>query len=35
MHFGITLKPDISIDRIVGLTRQAENSGFEYAWISR
>src|SRR5580698_7765546 len=33
MHFGITLKPDISIDRIVGLTRQAENSGFEYAWI--
>src|SRR5580700_2951456 len=33
MHFGITLKPDISIDRIVGLTRQAENAGFEYAWI--
>jgi probable F420-dependent oxidoreductase len=33
MHFGITIKPDISIDRIVGLTRQAENAGFEYAWI--
>jgi probable F420-dependent oxidoreductase len=33
MHFGITLKPDISIDRIVGLTRQAERAGFEYGWI--
>src|SRR5271163_508606 len=33
MHFGITLKPDISIERIVGLTRQAENAGFEYGWI--
>ena len=33
MQFGITLKPDISIDRIVGLTRQAEAAGFEYGWI--
>ncbi|MBZ5685128.1 MAG: TIGR03842 family LLM class F420-dependent oxidoreductase [Acidobacteriia bacterium] len=33
MQFGITLKPDISIERIVGLTRRAENAGFEYAWI--
>ena len=33
MHFGITIKPDISIDRIVGLTRQAEAAGFEYSWI--
>ena len=33
MRFGITLKPDISIDRIVGLTRQAENAGFEFGWI--
>ena len=33
MQFGITLKPDISIERIVGLTRQAENAGFEYGWI--
>jgi len=33
MQFGITLKPDISIDRIVGLTRQAENAGFDYGWI--
>jgi probable F420-dependent oxidoreductase len=33
MKFGITLKPDISIQRIVDLTRQAEASGFEYGWI--
>jgi probable F420-dependent oxidoreductase len=33
MHFGITLKPDISIERIVSLTRQAERDGFEYGWI--
>jgi probable F420-dependent oxidoreductase len=33
MKFGITLKPDISIERIVGLTRQAEAAGFEYGWI--
>src|SRR5207248_8754559 len=33
MQFGITLKPDISIERIVGLTRLAERVGFEYGWI--
>ena len=33
MKFGITLKPDISVERIVGLTRQAEAAGFEYGWI--
>ena len=33
MQFGITLKPDISIERIVGLTKQAEGAGFEYCWI--
>src|ERR1700726_4200314 len=33
MHFGITMKPDISVDRIVGLTRQAEAAGFEYGWL--
>ncbi len=33
MQFGITLKPDISIERIVGLTQQAERRGFEYGWI--
>src|SRR6202046_3950614 len=33
MQFGIALNPDISIERIVGLTRQAESAGFEYGWI--
>jgi len=33
MHFGITLKPDISVERIVGLTRQAEAGGFDYGWL--
>jgi probable F420-dependent oxidoreductase len=33
MHFGITFKPDLSIERIIGLTRQAEAAGFEYGWI--
>jgi probable F420-dependent oxidoreductase len=33
MHFGITIKPDISIDRIVSLTKQAEAAGFSYGWI--
>src|SRR5438445_4435252 len=33
MHFGITIKPDMTVDRIVALTRQAENAGFEYGWI--
>src|ERR1039458_963257 len=33
MQFGITLKPDISVERIVGLTRQAEAAGFEFGWL--
>jgi len=33
MRFGITLKPDISVERVVNLTRQAEQAGFEYGWI--
>lgn len=33
MHFGFTIKPDISVDRIVSLTRQAEEAGFEYGWM--
>ena len=33
MQFGITLKPDITVERIVGLTRQAEIAGFDYGWI--
>jgi probable F420-dependent oxidoreductase len=33
MDFGITIKPDIHIDRIVSLTQQAEAGGFSYGWI--
>src|SRR5467141_2263615 len=33
MDFGITIKPDIAIGRILNLTRQAEISGFSYGWI--
>ena len=33
MQFGITIKPDMSVGRIVALTRQAEAAGFEYGWI--
>jgi probable F420-dependent oxidoreductase len=33
MHFGITIKPDLTIDRIIRLTRQAESAGFNYGWI--
>lgn len=33
MKFGITIKPDMSVERIVALTRQAEAAGFEYGWI--
>jgi probable F420-dependent oxidoreductase len=33
VKFGITFKPDMTVDRILSLTRQAEQAGFEYAWI--
>src|SRR5437667_8923431 len=33
MKFGFTIKPDMPVERIVRLTRQAEASGFEYGWI--
>jgi probable F420-dependent oxidoreductase len=33
MQFGITIKPDMTVERIVALTRQAEGAGFEYGWI--
>src|SRR5438309_11154784 len=33
MQFGITLKPEISVERIVGLTKQAEAAGFKYGWM--
>src|SRR6202158_6626071 len=33
MDFGITIKPDIAIDRIVSLTHHAESVGFQHGWI--
>lgn len=33
MKFGITIKPDMPVERIVALIRQAEAAGFEYGWI--
>jgi probable F420-dependent oxidoreductase len=33
MEFGITLKPDMAVERIVNLSRQAEECGFRYGWI--
>jgi len=33
MDFGITLKSDISVERIISLTRQAEAAGFTYGWM--
>jgi probable F420-dependent oxidoreductase len=33
VQFGITIKPDMPVDRIVSLTRQAEAAGFQYGWI--
>lgn len=33
MQFGITMKPDISVERIIGLAKQAEAGGFQYGWL--
>jgi probable F420-dependent oxidoreductase len=33
MQFGFTLKPDHSIERTIAITQQAEEAGFEYAWL--
>src|SRR6204780_3680365 len=33
MRFGITIKPDMPVERVLALTRQAEAAGFEYGWI--
>ncbi|HEX9110877.1 MAG TPA: TIGR03842 family LLM class F420-dependent oxidoreductase [Terriglobales bacterium] len=33
MKFGITIKPDMTVERILALTRQAEAAGFEYGWM--
>jgi len=33
MRFGVTFKPDMTVERILTLTRQAEDAGFEYGWM--
>ena len=33
MEFGITLKGDVSVERILELTRRGEQAGFQYGWI--
>jgi probable F420-dependent oxidoreductase len=33
LSFGITLKPDMTPQRVVALTRQAEAAGFTYGWL--
>ena len=33
MRFGITIKPDMPVERMVALTRQAEAAGVQYGWI--
>jgi len=36
MKFGFSIKPsqpEMPVDRIVSLTRQAESAGFEYGWV--
>lgn len=33
MEFAITLKPDMSPERVVNLTKQAEQAGFAYGWL--
>ncbi|MGH9936644.1 MAG: TIGR03842 family LLM class F420-dependent oxidoreductase [Blastocatellia bacterium] len=33
MEFAITFKPDMTPERIVHLTKQAEHNGFNYGWI--
>ena len=33
LEFGITFKPDMTVEQILSLTRQAESEGFTYGWI--
>ena len=33
MQFGFTLKPEHTVERIVALTRQAEDAGFDHGWM--
>src|SRR5213593_710291 len=33
LEFAFTLKPDMAPERVIALTRQAEDAGFAYGWI--
>src|SRR5947209_7947030 len=33
MDFGFTLKPDHSLERVVSLTKLAEQAGFSHGWV--
>src|SRR3979411_3082957 len=33
MNFGFTLKPDHSLERVVSLTKLAEQCGFTHGWV--
>src|SRR5438552_4457553 len=33
LEFAFTLKPDMTPERIIALTRQAESAAFNYGWI--
>src|SRR5258708_33842404 len=33
MEFGFTLKPDHSLERVVSLTKLAEQAGFTHGWV--
>jgi len=33
LEFAFTLKPDMTVERILRLTRQAEAEGFDYGWV--
>jgi probable F420-dependent oxidoreductase len=33
LEFAITFKADMPVERIISLTRQAENAGFTYGWV--
>jgi alkanesulfonate monooxygenase SsuD/methylene tetrahydromethanopterin reductase-like flavin-dependent oxidoreductase (luciferase family) len=33
MEFGFTLKPDHSLERVISLTKLAEQAGFTHGWV--